>query len=104
MCVCVCVCARKSACAGVHELGVWVCWWAGMYWNCTLVCLCLWLCVWILCTQIVHTVVNLPILAPQWMKISHMDQMTQQCLWISKYPMCVCVCVCVYICVGNLVS
>ena len=28
--VCVCVCARKSACAGVHDLGVWLCWWAGM--------------------------------------------------------------------------
>ena len=26
-CLQVCVCAQKSACAGVHELGVW---WAGM--------------------------------------------------------------------------
>ena len=52
-----------------------------MLWTVCVVCL---LCVFVpmfvcmdslLCTQIVHTVVNLPILAPQWMKKCHMNYM-----------------------------
>ena len=41
----------------------------------------------LLCTQIVHTVVNLPIQAPQCMRRSHMDYLSQR---ISKYFLCVC--------------
>ena len=31
----------------------------------------------LLCTQIVHTVINLPIQVPQWMIRSHMDYLSQ---------------------------
>ena len=56
VCVCVCVCAWKSECAGVHELGVWVCWYVlGLYtgvcypWGCVccmfVMCVCAYGCV-----------------------------------------------------------